>query len=117
MEAAREKQLSHITSVPLPSILSATFLPQGWGQGGMEGAEECLAALSALSSFTWRSFLVLASLISSSPAVAVGSPGKSDCREHGMVRGEANANLILQGIQYFYECCEACGILLLLLWP
>lgn len=97
MEAAREKQLSHITSVPLPSILSATFLPQGWGQGGMEGAEECLAALSALLSFTWRGFLVLAALTSSSPALAVGSPRKPDCRDHGMTRGEVNANLVLRG--------------------
>lgn len=97
MEAAREKQLSHITSVPLSSMLSATFLPQGWRQGGMERAEECLAALSALSSFTWKGFLVLAALISNSPAVAVGSLGKSEHREHGMVRGEVNANFILQG--------------------
>lgn len=97
MEAAREKQLSPITSVPLTSILPAAFLPQGWGQGGMEGAEEGLAALSALSSFTWRGFPVLAALISSSPAVAAGSPGKPDCREHGMAKGEVNANLVLQG--------------------
>lgn len=97
MEAAREKQLSHFTSVPLPSILSATFLPQGWEQEGREGAEECLPALSALPSLTWSDFLVLAPLISSSPSVAVGSPGKPDCRKHGMARGEVNADLVLQG--------------------
>ena len=51
METGREKQLSHITSVPLPSVVSATFLPRRWGQGGVEGAGGYLAALSALLSF------------------------------------------------------------------
>lgn len=39
---------------------------------------------------------MLAARIFSSPAVAVGSPRKPDCREHGMARGEVNANLVLQ---------------------
>lgn len=39
MEAGREKRLSHITSVLLLSVISATFLPWEWGQGGVQGAE------------------------------------------------------------------------------
>lgn len=37
MEAGREKQLSNITSLLLPSVTSATFLPQTWGEGEKEG--------------------------------------------------------------------------------
>lgn len=81
---------------PLHTICNLPATGMG-GQGAMEGAEECLAALPALSSFTWRSFLVLAALISRSPAVAVGSPGKPDCKKYGMARDEGNANLVLQG--------------------
>lgn len=48
MEAGKEKWMSHIASVPLSSVIAATFQPQQWELEGVDGAGAHLAPLLVL---------------------------------------------------------------------
>lgn len=59
---------------------------------------------------------MLAALISSSLAVATGSPRKPDGEESGTA-GEKGTQILWAKARDFYECLEVCAIFLLLLRP
>lgn len=94
----------HKCPTPLRHICNPSAPGVRRGRRGRGRRAPC-CSLSTILLQTWRGFLLLAALVSSSPAVDARSPRKPDSGESRTDRGEGDSNPVDQGTRFLRVPC------------